>query len=105
MKTICSIIVLIGCLLWGSCRKCDDNARAFRSKGKIGAADYRKCSCCGGYFISIDKVEYRFFELPEGSGIDLEKDARPIHVELNWQVQGSCGEEIIRIDAIRKARR
>jgi hypothetical protein len=86
-----------------ACKKhCGD--QHFQSKAQIGEADLRKCSCCGGYFITIDGEQYRFLALPVNSGINLETEPRPVNVELNWhrEATGNCSNELIVIEDIRK---
>lgn len=86
-----------------SCKKhCGDGK--FQSNAQIGEADMRKCSCCGGYFITIDGQQYRFLTLPANSGINLETDPWPINVQLNWhrETEGPCSNELIVVEDIRK---
>jgi hypothetical protein len=76
----------------------------YQSHAQIGERDYRKCSSCGGWFITIDGGQYRFFALPaDNGGINLETDPRPINVSLNWHLDTEAAStEVIKIDAIRK---
>ena len=69
----------------------------FMNEGKITGYDYRKCSCCGGYYIDINSNTYRFYVLPENSNFDLTNATFPINVELDWKkVEPGClGDEII----------
>ncbi|MGA2822780.1 MAG: hypothetical protein ABSE72_04570 [Bacteroidales bacterium] len=82
-----------------SCKK----EKHLMNEGKITGSDPRECICCGGYFIDINKSTYRFYELPENSGIDLKNAKFPICVELDWKkVEPGCiGDEII-IEEIEK---
>ena len=69
----------------------------FMNEGKITGYDMRMCMCCGGYYIDINSNTYRFYDLPENSGIDLTNATLPIYVELDWKkVEPGClGDEII----------
>jgi hypothetical protein len=71
--------------------------------GIITGYDLRMCACCGGTFITIDKVGYRIESLPPNSGIDFTKDTFPIYVIVSWHKSSTpcLGDEII-IDKIRK---
>lgn len=96
MKKIIFITVLAFVI---SCN--DDSEFPFQSTGKITGRDYRYCACCGGYFIKIEDVTYRFFELP--AGFDLENETFPVPVSVNWEKkEESCIEDLITITAIRK---
>lgn len=66
-------------------------------QGTITGGDYRKCMCCGGWFIKIKNDRYRFYQLPEKSGIDLKEEKFPLEVQLNWEKDtAAClGDEII----------
>jgi hypothetical protein len=101
-----SLITILALLIFSFAPECKKKCgeEKFQSTGQIGDADLRKCSCCGGYFITINGEQYRFFTLPAGSGINLETDPRPVNVHLNWhkETEGPCASELIVIDAIRK---
>jgi hypothetical protein len=66
------------------------------NNGAITGPDVRECSCCGGYFIEIENITYRFFELPANSEIDLINARFPVYVRLDWQNDpNAClGDEI-----------
>ncbi|MCB0711451.1 MAG: hypothetical protein KDD67_03885 [Ignavibacteriae bacterium] len=79
------------------------------SNGTITGPDYRRCvsPCCGGWFIEIEGETWRFLELPEGSGINLNVENLPMEVTLNWRVsdlqkEHACGSQVITVDAIKK---
>jgi hypothetical protein len=40
------------------------------------------CACCGGWFINIDSIQYRFDVLPENSRLKLDSAVFPINVKL-----------------------
>ena len=65
--------------------------------GTITGIDYRKCMCCGGWFIEINSETYRFNELPKNSNLNLNIEVFPIEVNLDWVVdENACiGDEII----------
>lgn len=52
--------------------------------GVITGPDYRKCACCGGWFITIADEEYSFWSIPANSGLDLENEKFPLKVKLDW---------------------
>lgn len=98
MKNTILLLLLISATFF-SCKKEPQTVY----NGIITGADLRMCACCGGTFITIDKIGYRFGNLPANSEIDLEKDTFPIYVEVAWHKSSpQCmGDEII-IDKIRK---
>ena len=77
----------------------EDQARDFKDIGTITGQDFRKCMCCGGWFIEINAEVYRFNELPDNSVVDLDSISEefPIQVTLDWiKDQDAClGDEII----------
>lgn len=72
-------LLLLAALLTG-CRK----DHGYQNSGTIIGADYRKCMCCGGWFIEIKKDTLRFQTLPEGSTINLNDAKYPVEVYLDW---------------------
>jgi hypothetical protein len=75
---------------------CSTDENEFMSNGIISGIDFRKCSCCGGYFIDINDSTYRFYTLPTGSEVTLENPVFPIYVKLDWaKADAVClGDEI-----------
>ncbi len=67
------------------------------SDGTISGYDTRECSCCGGFFIEIENVTYRFYDVPANSNLNLENPSFPIYVKLDWtkDVNACLGDEII----------
>ena len=94
MKIIIIFSVLIFTLSIASCSLGEDE---FRSNGTITDYDTRECSCCGGFYIEIDNVTYRFFDLPKNSELNLENPTFPIFVKLDWTKDANAclGDEII----------
>lgn len=86
-------ITLILMLMSSGCEKED----IWMDNGTITGPDYRKCMCCGGWFVNIKKEHYRFYILPKGSNLDLYTESYPIEVQLNWEIDttGCMGDEII----------
>ena len=101
-----SLLVLM--LLAGCSGTTESGGQDFMATGTITGPDMRRCvhPCCGGWFIEIEGKRYRFFELPEGSGINLNSEHLPIDVELNWTAfEGAlkeCAGDAITITAIEK---
>ena len=94
MKQIIHTLILILLIIIASCSSEDD---LFRSSGKITDIDVRECACCGGYFIEIENITYRFYNLPDNSKLNLENPTFPIYVNLDWiKDPNAClGDEII----------
>ena len=92
-KMFIAVILLLSVF---SCSLQEDE-NGFRSNGVITGFDSRECSCCGGYFIEIQDSTYRFYDVPDGSRIDLEDPNFPINVKLDWQKDPEVclGDEII----------
>jgi hypothetical protein len=61
----------------------------YKSEGKITGADNGMCICCGGWDIQINKVTYQFDSLPPNTSINLRRDAFPIFVKLDWQLNNT----------------
>lgn len=86
--------------LFTTCKKDDIE---FESKGVITGPDFRKCICCGGWFIGIGGETYRFYELPSESDLDLENSAFPIEVKLNWHKKANaCMSDEIIIEVVER---
>ena len=82
--------------------KSTDAENKFQSDGIITGADYRKCMCCGGWFIDIADSTYRFYELPDGSSIDLRNETMPLEVRLDWHNNDKPCKGIIVVERIKK---
>jgi hypothetical protein len=69
----------------------------YQSNGVVTGIDFRECACCGGYFIDIENNRHRFYKVPDDSRLNLENQAFPIYVKLDWTVDpNAClGDEII----------
>lgn len=57
----------------------------YDDSGTIIGPDYRKCMCCGGWFIEINQDTLRFDKLPEGTNVNLTDATYPIAVYLDWK--------------------
>ena len=92
-------IIIIGwALLFAiSIASCSMDEDEFRSDGTITGYDIRECSCCGGFFIEIDNVTYRFLDLPNNSTLNPDNPTFPIYVKLDWTKDANAclGDEII----------
>lgn len=90
MKYLLYILVLTA-LLTG-CRK----DPCYQDSGTILGFDYRKCMCCSGWFIKIEKDTLRFQTLPEGSTINLTDAKFPVDVYLDWHYPDpQCMKDLI----------
>lgn len=92
MKKTAIILLVLVCFGAG-CRK---NQELTPVPGVITGPDYRYCACCGGWFIEIGESTLRFYEIPDGSDIDLNNSEFPLPVSVVWQWHDpSClGDEI-----------
>ena len=102
MKKILFLTFTLLTLSFISCDK-DNKDKTDEVNGKITGQDFRKCSCCGGYFIEIKDSTYRFDSIPSNSGINLNIDTFPIFVNVAFHKKyPQCiGDEII-IDRMKK---
>lgn len=77
-----------------------DKSTTYESEGTITGFDLAMCACCGGYFIEIDGEQYRFYEenLPNNHQLDL--NALPVDVQLNWDEPTNECTRIIEITEI-----
>jgi hypothetical protein len=99
MKVIRALIFV---LILFACTREDD----YMSEGTITGVDYTMCACCGGWFITIDSLQYRIVSIPETSGLDLNNATFPLAVYLDWKPEASgCGEVFKRITVSRIKKR
>ncbi len=91
MKHLLTLILLLALLSACKQEPCYDDT------GTILGHDYRKCMCCGGWFIEIDQDTLRFDQLPEGCTVDLDNPVFPVAVYLDWHPKDPrcMGDEII----------
>jgi hypothetical protein len=91
MRQIFAIILLT--LLLAGCRK----DHGYDNSGTIIGQDYRKCMCCGGWFIEIENDTLRFDQIPENCDVNLTDAIYPVDVYLDWHHKDpKClGDEII----------
>ncbi|MFA6127232.1 MAG: hypothetical protein WC699_08015 [Bacteroidales bacterium] len=91
MKHLLPLILLL--VLMTGCKK----DHGYDNSGTIFGQDYRKCMCCGGWFIEIEKDTLRFQTMPEGCAINLTDALYPVEVYLDWHYPDpQCmGDEII----------
>jgi hypothetical protein len=92
-KILFSVIIIMFFAI--SCSKDDDEG--FMSNATILGPDYRKCMCCGGWFVKIDTATWRFYDLPSNSGFNLDTATFPLSVQLDWKKKDSAclSDEII----------
>ena len=95
MKALVFISVIFACLT--GCNK--DNG--YQDTGTIIGFDYRKCMCCSGWFIRIDKDTLRFQQLPEGSVLNFDNAVYPVEVNLDWHIPDPrCMDDLIIVTRI-----
>lgn len=80
-------------ILLTGCRK----QQEYEDSGTIFGFDYRKCMCCGGWFIRIGGDTLRFDRIPKGCLIDFDSLRFPTEVWLDWKPKDPrcMGDEII----------
>lgn len=72
--------MLFSALLLFSCEKAK-----YESTGTITEPDYRKCMCCGGYFIEIEGTQYNFQKSELPVDFSFNDNQLPMQVELNFK--------------------
>ena len=89
-------LIFVGLFFLVGISACSEVENDYMSNGTITGVDIRECICCGGYFIDIDNITYRFDVLPGGSNLNLDNPTFPIYVKLDWdKVENGClGDEI-----------
>ena len=94
MKKIIAAALLIVSFSIVSCSLGGDDSM---SNGTISGIDIRECACCGGFFIEIDNITYRFYDVPPNSKLNLVNPTFPIYVKLDWTKDANAclGDEII----------
>lgn len=105
MKRTIILLILIGFFVVSSCKDetISTGNNQYKSTGLITHADFRECMCCGGWFIKIDTNTYRFYNLPDSSNMNLDKETLPLQVELDWKFPVSpCMDDLITVIRIRK---
>jgi hypothetical protein len=100
MRKYFLLITLATGLILTSCHKPQPE---YMWDGTITGPDYRKCACCGGWFITIGNDEYTFWALPAGSSLDLENEKFPLKVKLDWtKPDETCPSNRIEVVRIKK---
>jgi hypothetical protein len=76
----------------------------FENTGVITGADMAMCACCGGYFIDIDGISYRFEKSELPVNFTFKDPELPLKVKLNWELKSEIckGSNWIKISDIRK---
>lgn len=91
--------IIIANLFWG-CQK-NDGKEISDSIGVITGMDSRKCACCWGWIIEINKAVYKFDRIPANSSFDLNTITYPTTVKIEWRnSQGSCTGRLIDVISI-----
>lgn len=92
MKNILLAIIFVLSILTA----CKKNIDTSYSDGIITGFDARMCMCCGGYFIKIDTLQYRFYENPDTNIIKTNGAIFPIFVRLKWKLKdNACMPDLI----------
>ena len=107
MKTLISflsILLFLGIFLLSGCGIDDDNGACLcPDEGIITERDYRKCGCCGGWFIKIKGDTLRAPTLPQSFSESLDDNEFPLPVKLNWKHEKDpCLGDEIEVDCIKR---
>lgn len=87
----------------------DNSGKTYEAYGHITGPDYRKCACCGGFFIEFKAkddhgnfVDHKnnFYKIPAGSTLDITKHSFPIPVKFNYRGYESPACNVIDIEEI-----
>jgi len=99
MKRTFLLLLIVFTTLVISCEK-----TKYESTGTITGADMAMCACCGGYFITIEGIVYRFEKSELPVNFTFNDDQIPLQVELDWELktQSCAGFNWIKISKIRK---
>ncbi|MEM8896708.1 MAG: hypothetical protein AAGC85_01325 [Bacteroidota bacterium] len=75
-------------------------------EASITGPDFRRCACCGGWFIEIADSTYRFQKFPDCSETEgLANDVKyPLHVTVEFRVDPNpcLGDEIFLDKLVRR---
>ena len=76
----------------------------YMSIGKIIGGDPRECMCCGGWFILIDSVRYRFYQLPDSTNFKIDTcKTFPVYIDVDWTTpEKPCMSDLITVTKARK---
>lgn len=106
MKKTIWIPVVLGLLAifgWQGCCHHDDGDGFCGKKGVVIGIDFRKCVCCGGYFIEVEGDTLRSWNLPQPFMDEIAGEDFPISVYLEWQPAATpCLGDEIEVSCIRK---
>ncbi|OGU13269.1 MAG: hypothetical protein A2X61_03765 [Ignavibacteria bacterium GWB2_35_12] len=104
MKIIALICLLFILILPSCCDSTDTNDDYTSSDAKIIGYDYRKCMCCGGWFVALNKDTLRIWNMPEDFTKILDEKELPVDVHLSWKkITDGCGatmDDIILVNTI-----
>ncbi len=102
MNMLVKYVLLVLFLCLTACTDTNNNNDSDLKSAIITGPDYRKCMCCGGWFIEIDNVQYNISTIPDDSQINLEKETFPLAVLVSFNKRTTGCENIIDIIKIKK---
>lgn len=104
MKRDLSILMMLLIItLLPACCKDDDDFGYCSTQAVITGVDYRRCFCCGGWFIEIDGEELRALTLPDDFVESFSPGDLPLPVFLEWEREKDpCLGDEIEVSCIRK---
>ena len=81
----CCLFTLVSC----------EKGIIYTNSGQITGYDARRCSCCGGYIITIPASTSTsemilFDQLPENANFSLEDATFPLDVKFTWRADYTC---------------
>jgi hypothetical protein len=86
-------LFLISIILITGCKK-----ENYESTGTITGQDLALCACCGGYFIEIDGIQYRFEKSELPNNFTFEDNQLPLQFELDWKLKTDACTSFNRIE-------
>jgi hypothetical protein len=102
------IWLVSGCLLILSLENCQKDKNGCPDgwqDARIIGQDFRRCACCGGWFIDLGQDTVRTFILPDDFKIEAIPPDLPIEVCLTYEPEtGPCQDfaDLIVVDKIRR---
>lgn len=104
-KILCLVFGILSVLSLESCQKDDNGCPDGWQNARIIGQDFRRCACCGGWFIDLGQDTVRSFILPDDFKIEAVPPDLPIEVCLTYVPEtGPCQDfdQLIVVEKIRR---
>ncbi len=89
--TIASFLLLSACSDDGN----SSDSEYTTTDGVLIGRDFRKCFCCGGWFVEMQTDTMRIWNMPSGFADKPENKDLPVDVRFGWKdMEEGCGEEM-----------